>query len=210
MATAWCVVIPVKRLAVAKTRLGPLAGACRELLALAFAADTVTAAFASPAVASVYVVTDDARARVALRRLGAVMVPDIPDAGINPALRYGGRLAAQQHPGLGLAALSADLPALRPAELTYALAAASTHSSAVVSDAAGTGTTLYAAATLEAFAPAYGAGSLQRHLAVGAHRLPDAGLDSLRRDVDTPADLADAARLVVGRHTAAVLTRLGA
>ena len=47
---AWSLVIPVKVLAHAKTRLAPLAGPHRAELALAMAADTVAAGLACPAV----------------------------------------------------------------------------------------------------------------------------------------------------------------
>jgi 2-phospho-L-lactate/phosphoenolpyruvate guanylyltransferase len=207
--SCWCLVVPVKRLALAKSRLAAVAGPHREALALAFAADTVTAALASPAVAAVFVVTDDALAGCVLGDIGALVLADEPDAGLNPALAYGGRHAAERYPGLGIGALSADLPALRSAELTHALARASSFPSAVVSDAAGSGTTLYAASAIAAFSPAYGPGSLGLHLAGGAHLLAGAGLDSLRRDVDTPADLSDALRMGVGAHTAAVAAQLG-
>jgi 2-phospho-L-lactate guanylyltransferase len=206
--SSWCLVVPVKRLALAKSRLAGIAGPHRAGLALAFAADTVTAALASRAVAAVYVVTSDSAAASVLGDIGAVVVADEPDAGLNPALAYGGRLAAQHHPGLGIAALSGDLPALRPAELSHALGLASRSASAVVADAAGSGTTLYAASRVAAFSPAYGPDSLRRHIAGGAHLLGGPGLDSLRRDVDTPADLADALRMGVGPHTTAVAGQL--
>ena len=51
----WAVVVPVKRLELAKTRLTQYAGDHRERLASAFAADTVAAALACPAVAGVLV-----------------------------------------------------------------------------------------------------------------------------------------------------------
>ncbi len=204
----WCLVVPVKLLAHAKTRLAEFAGAHREALALAFAADTLTAAVRSPAVAAVYVVTDDPVARAVLGGLGAVVVADEPDAGLNPALAHGGRLAARRQPECGIGALSADLPALRPTELTLALALASAYPSAVVADAAGSGTTLYVARAGAVFVPAFGPASLREHVAGGAHPLGDAGLRSLRRDVDTPADLADALDMGVGPHTAAVVSRL--
>jgi len=59
---SWSLVIPVKVLARAKSRLAGLAGPAREELALAMAADTVSAAAACPVVAAVLVVTDDAAA----------------------------------------------------------------------------------------------------------------------------------------------------
>ena len=56
----WALVIPVKPLDRAKSRLAGLAGPRRGELALAMAADTVPALLASPAMAVVIVVTDDA------------------------------------------------------------------------------------------------------------------------------------------------------
>jgi 2-phospho-L-lactate guanylyltransferase len=206
---AWCLVVPVKLLAHAKSRLAAPAGAHREALALAFAADTVAAALRSPAVAAVFVVTDDPAARAVLCELGAVVVADQPAAGLNAALEHGGRVAVERHPDCGIGALSADLPALLSAELSLALALASPYPSAVVADAGGSGTTLYVAKAGTLFAPAYGAGSLRRHVASGAQVLDEAGLRSLRRDVDTRADLTDALRIGVGPHTAAVVARLG-
>ena len=55
----WCLVVPVKRLALAKTRLAEVAGEHRVDLALAFALDTVTAALACDDVRAVVVVTDE-------------------------------------------------------------------------------------------------------------------------------------------------------
>ena len=57
--TEWVVVIPVKRLDRAKTRLSTRPAPQRGALALAFALDTVRAALACPRVAAVLVVTDD-------------------------------------------------------------------------------------------------------------------------------------------------------
>ena len=81
MPLTWSVVIPVKVLARAKSRLAGLAGPARSELALAMAADTVRAAAACPVVATVVVVTDDPAAASALGALGAWVVADEPDAG---------------------------------------------------------------------------------------------------------------------------------
>ncbi len=200
----WCLVVPVKRLHLAKTRLtGDVHG--RGAMALAFAADTVDAALRAPGVAGVIVVTDDVVAATELRRLGADVVADVPDAGLNPALRHGAALAALRYPGCGVGALSADLPALRPDELDRALDRALAHRVAVVPDVAGTGTTAYLVAPGGTFAPTFGADSLRVHADAGAAVLDDADLSSIRRDVDTPADLQDAVALGVGPHTTALL-----
>ncbi|MGH3154821.1 MAG: 2-phospho-L-lactate guanylyltransferase, partial [Streptosporangiaceae bacterium] len=113
----WSVLLPVKVLALAKSRLAGLAGPHRAELALALACDTVAAVLACEAAARVIVITDDQVAAAALGGLGAVIVPDEPRDGLNAALRHGARYAAARWPRAGAAALSADLPALRPAEL---------------------------------------------------------------------------------------------
>lgn len=201
-AFTWSVVIPVKVLAQAKSRLGLLGGERRAGLALAMAADTVTAVLESSEVARVIVVTDDQVAGAALAKLGARVIPDEPAAGLNPALRHGAAHVRTHWPASGVAALSADLPALRPAELTAALSAAKAWPTAFVADAPGDGTTLYTAAPDAAFAPAFGPASRARHAAGGAAELNPAGLDGLRRDVDTPEDLLAAAALGLGPNTA--------
>lgn len=206
----WCLVVPVKRLDVAKSRLADVAGPLRSELALAFAADTVSAALRTAGVSVVIAVTDDHAAADLLRRLGAVVVTDEPNAGLNPALRHGARRAAEQLPGAAIGALSSDLPALRSDELARALALARGPGVAVVADADGSGTTAYLAPPGVDFAPEFGPASLRIHAAAGASPLMSAGLDSLRRDVDTARDLAAAALLGVGAHTAAVLARMPA
>ncbi len=209
MAVEWSVVVPAKRLAVAKTRLSPLTAPDGDLhadLVLALLADTVTAALAAAdgdtVVADVVVVTDDPRAAAVVTGLGARTVPDEPDRGLNAALVHGA-LAVRT---TAVAALSSDLPALRPAELGAALRAAGGHPRALVADAAGTGTTLLTARDGD-LAPRFGPGSAAVHAAAGA--LPLTGeRPGLRRDVDTPDDLAAAVLLGIGRHTAALLPRL--
>ncbi|HST65699.1 MAG TPA: 2-phospho-L-lactate guanylyltransferase [Mycobacteriales bacterium] len=200
----WSVVVPVKRLGLAKSRLYAV-GRPRtehEELALSLALDTVAAALRAAEVARVVVVTDDAAAAAAVRAAGAVVVPDEPDAGLNPALAHGALAAARLGPGDGVALLSADLPALRPAELSAALRAAVPAGRAFVPDADGTGTTLLATAPGLPVRPRYGPGSAAAHRATGAVELAG-DWPSLRHDVDTAADLRAAATLGLGPATAA-------
>jgi 2-phospho-L-lactate guanylyltransferase len=205
----WSVVVPAKRLAVAKTRLRPLTAAggadlsAHAAWVLALLADTVAAAVASPVVGAVVVVTDDPDAAAVVRDLGARTVPDEPDRGLNPALEHGARCAA----GAAVAALSSDLPALRPEELTAALTTALTAAPrCFVPDAAGTGTTLLTAVGT-GLAPRFGAGSAAAHRSGGA--LPLAGpWPGLARDVDTPEDLRAALALGVGPRTRALVAAL--
>ena len=196
--------VPVKRLALAKSRLYS-AGRPRPehaALALALARDTVAAAAAAPSVARVVVVTDDPEATAAMRDLGALVVPDEPDAGLNPALAHGASAAAALAANDGVALLSADLPALRPAELDAALAAAAAYPRSFVPDAAGSGTTLLAATPGVPARPVFGDGSAAGHSASGAVELVGSW-PSVRRDVDTPADLAAASALGLGPATRA-------
>lgn len=204
----WSVLMPVKVLAEAKSRLAGLAGPRRAALALALACDTLTAALGSDPVARVIVITDDQAAGTALASLGALVIPDEPRAGLNAALRHGAAHAAARWPGAGTAALSADLPALRPDELGRALRAAAAAPTAFVADAAGDGTTLYTATPGAAFRPAFGLGSRARHAAGGAAELVLDGIPGLRRDVDTPSDLRGAAELGLGPHSAPLAAEL--
>jgi 2-phospho-L-lactate/phosphoenolpyruvate guanylyltransferase len=200
----WSLVIPVKLLAQAKSRLTGLAGQRRSDVALAMAADTMAAAIAADDVAAVLVVTDDPDVSAIGASLGAVVLADSAAAGLNEALERGAAYARDRWPGRGRAGLAGDLPAVRPAELTAALAMAAPLGTAFVPDSDGTGTTLYAAAPGARFTPQFGPSSRDRHLATGAAEI---GLDlaGLRRDVDTIEDLRAAARIGLGPRTQAMI-----
>ncbi|MFJ8544320.1 2-phospho-L-lactate guanylyltransferase [Streptomyces sp. NPDC093586] len=205
----WTLVVPVKTLARAKSRLADTADdGVRPGLALAFAQDTVAAALACPAVADVAVVTDDARAGRELAALGARVVPDEPGGGLNAALAHGAAAVRAARPESPVAALNADLPALRPRELARVLGAAAEFRRSFLPDAAGIGTTLLAAAPDRELVPAFGPDSRARHHASGAVELRLGAVDSVRQDVDTGGDLRTALALGVGPHTAAVAARL--
>jgi 2-phospho-L-lactate guanylyltransferase len=207
---SWSVVVPAKRLDVAKSRLRSVtagradADAAHRELVLALLGDTVSAAVACPAVGAVVVVTDEPAAAAIVRDLGARIVADAPGRGLNPALEHGARSA----PGTAVAALSSDLPALRPGELAAALAEAAGVRRAFVADAHGTGTTLLTAVDAE-LQPHFGAGSAEAHLAGGATAL-SGSWPGLIRDVDTEADLRAALALGAGPRTTALAVRLGA
>jgi 2-phospho-L-lactate guanylyltransferase len=203
----WAIVVPVKRLASAKTRL-QVDPDVRIELALAMAADTVRAALACRLTEVVIAVSDDPAATPVLRALGAVVVPDQPDAGLNPALQHGVTAPAVP-PGMGVAAIAADLPALQPDALADLLAASSEAGVAVVADAAGRGTTLLAATGVDRFRPEFGPDSRARHVAGGAVDLTDTAGPSLRCDVDTLADLAGAHALGLGPESSRVVRHRG-
>ncbi|SDE22650.1 2-phospho-L-lactate guanylyltransferase [Streptomyces prasinopilosus] len=205
----WTLVVPLKPLAEAKSRLSDTADdALRPGLALAFAQDTVAAALACHAVRNVAVVTDDALAGRELAALGAGIVADEPGGGLNAALAHAAAtVRAAWHAG-PVAALNADLPALRTAELARVLERAAAFPRAFLPDAAGVGTTLLTAAATEELRPSFGPGSRARHRARGAVELRLDAVDSVRQDVDTGDDLRAALALGVGPRTAAAAARL--
>jgi 2-phospho-L-lactate/phosphoenolpyruvate guanylyltransferase len=197
----WSVVVPVKPATVGKSRLAPFAGDRRTDLARAMALDTVTAAMACPAVVDVLAVTHDQESGAALAAVGALVVSDEPEEGLNAALRHGATRARERRPGGAVAAMLGDLPALRPDEFASALHAALAYPTSFVADADAVGTTLYCAVGSAEFAPRFGGASRAAHLAYGAVELDLPEISSVRRDVDTEADLMDALRLGVGPRT---------
>jgi 2-phospho-L-lactate/phosphoenolpyruvate guanylyltransferase len=208
-ALTWSLVIPVKVLAQAKSRLTGLADQRRAEFALAMAADTVAAAVRADTVAVVLVVTDDPEVGALASDLGAMVLADTPAGGLNQALAHGAAYSQDRWPERGRAGMAGDLPALRSRELTVALAAAARLPTAFVPDADGTGTTLYTAAPGAQFRPQFGPASRDRHLASGAHEIgldeSDTALAGLRRDVDTLDDLRAAAKIGLGPRSRALV-----
>lgn len=209
----WSLVIPVKRLSAAKSRLVPLPTARRAELALAFVRDCVAAASAAPEVARVIVVTADETAGERLARAGAHIVWEPSSAAapvaadgsqtrLNAAIAFGARRSREDRPDLRVGALTGDLPSLRHRELGAVLKlAAAIDGRSFVPDAVGTGTTLLLGPARGPLDPLFGSDSYLRHARSGAAELFGAGR-SLRQDVDTLADLEAALRLGVGAHTA--------
>ncbi|WP_432187099.1 2-phospho-L-lactate guanylyltransferase [Streptomyces sp. Tue6028] len=205
----WTVVVPLKPLARAKSRLADTAAdGLRPGLALAFAQDTVAAVLACTAVLDVAVVTDDVLAGRELAALGARVVPDEPGGGLNAALAHAAAVVRSRSPESAVAALNADLPALRPTELARVLDAAAEFPRSFLPDAAAIGTTLLAASPGRELLPAFGTESRARHRASGAVEIGLDAVDSVRQDVDTGDDLRAALALGVGPRTAAVAAHL--
>lgn len=199
-------VIPVRDPASAKSRLAagddPAAQQRRAALAAAIALDTVTAARRAREVGEVIVVG------VLASPIDGVLLLDDPGFGLLVAVGAG--LAAAD-PAVPTAVLLGDLPALQPADLDAALVAASEHHWAFVPDADGTGTTLVTAAAGLPHALRFGDGSAEQHRDAGYVELDVPEHSGLRRDVDTPAQLAELAALaaagavLLGPRTAALL-----
>jgi 2-phospho-L-lactate/phosphoenolpyruvate guanylyltransferase len=201
-------VIAVKRLTAAKTRLAPVfSSATRENVVLAMLMDTIAAASAVSALQAVTVVTPDDDAAAAARQLGArVLVDPTPDGHRNPlnnAIAAAEASVREETPNI--VALQGDLPALQPQELAEAIAAARQYRRSFVGDRHGTGTSALFAFGV-ALDPHFGPDSAQRHRHSGAIELTGAW-PGLRCDIDTPDDLLVARRLGVGAATAQAIGR---
>ena len=201
-------IIAVKRLAAAKTRLAPVFSArTRESVVLAMLVDTLTAATRVATLGSISVVTPDEAAAAAATQLGVQVLADPTPEGhgdpLNNAITAAEKTVAASFSNIVV--LQGDLPALQPQELAEAIAAARQHRRSFVADRPATGT-----AALCAFGigldPHFGPDSAARHRRSGAIELTGAW-PGLRCDVDTPADLAAARRLGVGQATARAIAQ---
>lgn len=217
----WCILLPVKGGPAAKSRLAAAGAAATGIpapqhaaLAEAIALDTIEAVLGCPRVASAVVVTAEAAIGARAVALGATVVAEHrAGAGLNRALHDGLRdPSVSGHDG-GVAVLLADLPALRPDQLSDALDAAAAALRAgppmvAVPDAEGRGTVLLAALRAGCLDPAFGRESLAAHRSRGAAVL-EVDLPGLRRDVDTVAGLELALALGCGPRTVALATAGG-
>lgn len=229
----WVVVVPVKVATEGKSRLaGVLDDRVRVALVRAMALDTIDAALASSLVGHVLVVTADPVLTAAAGRFGVVPEPrpaatesalprDAAPFAVSPgdpaplavsplnwAVLAGIAAARSTVPGVAVAALLGDLPALRPDDLDAALALAGSVPRGFVPDAQGTGTTMLTARGGAVPVPRFGAGSACAHELAGHVRLAVPRGSTLRRDVDLPADLDEVAALELGARTGALLARL--
>lgn len=203
--------LPMKPLARAKTRLlgaadnGLGAPSAHARLVLALARDTAAAAAGAAVVRRAVAICSDGMVCRALAMDGVEVLAGEPAAGLNSALRYGEALLRSADPAATVAALPADLPALRPQELDHAIRhGLATGGRAFCTDQAGTGTTLLLAPPGQDLQPRFGPGSAAAHRASGAREL-SGRWPGLRCDVDTAADLARALELGLGRFTRAAL-----
>jgi 2-phospho-L-lactate/phosphoenolpyruvate guanylyltransferase len=183
-------ILPVKRFAAAKRRLGAsLDERRRRELIEAMLRDVLTAIGASRMVERTLVVTGEPAAERIAREAGAETVIDPTDAGHSEAALLGIEAAK----GAACAALlPGDCPLLDPRELDSVLTGMPERYVTVVPDRHGTGTNALILAPPDAIGPAFGEGSRARHEATARRAgIPFSVevLDSLALDLDTPADI---------------------
>ncbi len=217
-------VLPVKRFANAKQRLGAsVADPMRAALARAMVADVLLALSQTASIERTIVVTREVGVADAARGQGAIVLEDRTESGQSAAVTLGVRRAIAEGFGRVLC-VPGDCPALDPAELEGLLrapplcertapAGGPAPEVVVLPDRHGSGTNGLLLSPPDAIAPAFGPGSCERHrglaLAAGVacrvERLP-----SLLLDIDTGADLAVLGERLAGHpapasHTRAVL-----
>jgi 2-phospho-L-lactate guanylyltransferase len=174
-----------------KSRLEPVEGRARALLARAMLADVIEAC---RAVGRTFVVCPEA-----LELEGVTLVAD-PGGGQGAAVRAGLAAAALSSGGAGpFLVVNADLPCVTARDLLALAGAAPAVGLALVAAPDGT-TNALALSSPEEFVPLYGVGSAARYAALPGARSFDA--PNLKDDVDTLADL-ERVRSRLGPHTTA-------
>lgn len=205
-------ILPVKRFAQAKQRLGAsVDDAVRLVLAQAMVADVLLALRQTGAIELTIVVTRESTVMSAAREQGAIVLEDAPEQGQSAAVALGVARALREGAERVLC-IPGDCPALDPAELD-ALLASSTGTEpevVIVPDRHGSGTNGLLLAPPDAIAPSFGPDSCERHRALAR----DAGVacrlerpSSLLLDIDTGADLAALRERLRDAHSRAVRTR---
>ena len=116
--------VPVKRLAQAKSRLRPvLSDGQRRDFVLAMLEDILRLALGQPAIGATAVVSADDEVLAFARGLGAQPIREPPRSrGLNAALTFAADVLARQGAG-GLLVLPADVPLATPADIEAVLAA---------------------------------------------------------------------------------------
>jgi 2-phospho-L-lactate guanylyltransferase len=185
-------VVPVKRFALAKSRLAPGVDAARkpELVA-AMVADVLEAIGAARQIERTIVVSQEPRAAELAAAAGAELISDFDDAS-HIAAALTGIAAAEAAGARCVALLPGDCPLLDPRELDKMLTGVPEEYVAVIPDRHGTGTNALVLAPPNAIVPSFGEGSKERHVEAaraagipyGVEELPSLGLD-----LDTPADI---------------------
>jgi 2-phospho-L-lactate guanylyltransferase len=199
----WAVVVPVKALDAAKSRL-EVPESMRADLVLAMLTDTLDAVLQLDGCA-VLVISDDPRASAAAAARGAAVTGGEPPGDLNAVLSFGAAAARRRWGDVPVALLVADLPALRARELHEALAAAAAYETSFVGDRTGDGTTMVCCRG--PVLSAYGSGSAAGHRARGIAEL-HGDWPGLRSDVDTLDDLHAAVAVGVGRATESLAVAL--
>jgi 2-phospho-L-lactate guanylyltransferase len=196
----WQVLIPIKQLARAKSRLA-LPPDQRAALTLAMLRDVASAVRACRYVRTVHVVTEDTRVArtVDAERLPAWSVAGEP--GLNHELRRAATCLRQSGTRDGIAVFLGDLPCLTTSVVSDLLESAPGDRQSFLPDASSSGTAVLLAPPRIPLASFFGEGSAVRHARVGTALDCTAERWAARRDVDTLEALDEAVSFGAGAHT---------
>lgn len=186
--------IPVKDLAAAKGRLGPvLSERERQRLALAMMADVVEAVRESAVVEVIAVVSGDPRVLWQAREMGLWVIPEPPGApGLNEALAAGVAALSRRADIDRLAVLPADVPLATGEDVRRLLRATEPAPAVAVAPAADGGTNALALAPAGVIGFRFGPNSAAAHEAEAAAqhvRFVTVEPGGLALDIDGPEDL---------------------
>jgi 2-phospho-L-lactate guanylyltransferase len=191
MSHAFHAIVPVKSLALAKSRLSELLGpAERRALALAMLEDVLAMLRFAPDIERVGVVSRDAAVLRAARAAGADVLLDRAP-GLNEALAQADDHYARMGAGARLL-IHADLPLATADEIGMLAAALREGADVALAPARDGGTNALAYAAERPLPPMFGGASLARHLAGARERGLSARMvraRGLERDIDRPEDL---------------------
>jgi 2-phospho-L-lactate guanylyltransferase len=205
-------VLPIKSFDAAKQRLAATLGAgSRQALARSMFSDVLASLRHVPGLDAIVVVAGDREAESASTGDTVGVIRDRAQAGQSSAARLGIEYALD-HGYERVLLVPGDTPLLDAGEVRAMLsrAAAERRPVTIVPDRHGEGTNALLLSPPDAIDPAFGPGSLERHVnaaeAAGLAYTVEA-LPSLVHDVDTPDDLAELGRQLESRHGLAPMTR---
>lgn len=200
-AETWTVIVPVKPLGEAKSRLRA-AQPGADAWARAFLCDVLAAISAVERIATTIVATSDAEVSSIAREWGAIVIDDSEAPGINRAVSHAAHSAPESD---GIAVVVSDLPLLTPEALNRVLTYAEQYRTSFLADLEGTGTTMWMTHDRGDLPPRFGSGSRAAHTAAGAQDIvlehDDPALLPARSDIDTLKDLQRAGASLFGPAT---------
>ncbi len=207
-------ILPVKRFAGAKSRLGPsVADPLRTDLARAMVGDVLTALGEATELERTIVVTGEDSVAKAAAYLGALVVNDAAEAGQSAAASLGVR-AALTAGFERVVCIPGDCPALDPTEIDELLGPARADARGpevtIVPDRHGTGTNALVLTPPGAIVPSFGPDSYERHRELADRAGASCRVErpaSLLLDIDTGEDLAVLRERLAGEHARAPRTR---
>jgi len=205
------VLVPVKRLDRAKSRLSPhLDSAERAMLASAMLRDVFDAIGGASDPVGILVITGDPDAAALARDAGAIVLDDPHETGTNDAVRQG--IAWLSSRGVdGVAVIPGDIPFVTAGELEAVFSAMRSDDLVVVPATRDGGTNVLAMSPPDLIAPSFGSGSFAKHRenAAATGITPSVLiLEGAGHDIDVAGDLVLSAVPDGGRRTRGLLAGL--